>query len=211
MGERKSFRLRSVRPTTQTKVSVLGADGKILEYRPDVDASPRWRGRRRGPGARHHDGPAAVQRPQVAQPHGGQADPRRGRPQPARGRHRARPASAPGTSEALLVGDLRSLGQAPAVEVGFEYRRRKQVEELLNADAPWRPTVAGAAAGPRPVQRHRQGPGPPAELRVPGGGQAPAAHRARRGEAAGRSGEAFRATRGDRRAPGTGRRDISAG
>jgi alpha-L-fucosidase len=47
---------------------------------------------------------------------------------------------AAGKNEALLVGDLRSLGQASAVEVGFEYRRRKQTEELLNADAPWRPT-----------------------------------------------------------------------
>jgi alpha-L-fucosidase len=139
MGERKSFRVRSIRPTTRTQLSVLGADGKILEYRPDVDASPRWRNDGNGLqldimmaqrlyNARKWPNPvvlklthveAALSPPAVAT---------------------VRAQLAPGSSEATLVGDLRSLGQAQAVEVGFEYRRRKQVEELLNADSPWQPT-----------------------------------------------------------------------
>jgi alpha-L-fucosidase len=139
MGERKSFRLRSIRPTTQTQISVLGADGKILEYRPEVDASPRWRDDGSGLqldimmaqrlyNARRWPNPvvvklthveAALSPPAVATLNG---------------------QLAPAKTEAVLTADLRSLGQAPAVEVGFEYRRRKQTEELLHADAPWRPT-----------------------------------------------------------------------
>jgi alpha-L-fucosidase len=148
MGERKTFRVRSVRATAQTQLSVLGADGKTLEYRPDVDASPRWRDdgdglqldimmAQRLYNARKWPNPivvkltnveAALSPPTVAT----------GRAQLGKDR-----------GEAVLSGDLRSMGQAPAVEVGFEYRRRKQTEELLHADAPWRPT---------PLQR-RQSPG----------------------------------------------------
>ena len=40
----------------------------------------------------------------------------------------------------MLHGELKSLGKADAVEVGFEYRRRKQTEEMLDADAPWKTT-----------------------------------------------------------------------
>jgi alpha-L-fucosidase len=43
LGERKTFTLRSVRATDATTLSVLGHDGKVLEYRPDVDPRPTWR------------------------------------------------------------------------------------------------------------------------------------------------------------------------
>jgi len=43
LGERKTFTLRSVRATDATTLSVLGHDGKVLEYRPDVDPRPSWR------------------------------------------------------------------------------------------------------------------------------------------------------------------------
>jgi alpha-L-fucosidase len=39
-GERKEFLLRSVKSTTGTKISVLGHNGRVLEYRPDVDPKP---------------------------------------------------------------------------------------------------------------------------------------------------------------------------
>ena len=139
MGERKSFQVRSIRSTPQTQLSVLGADGKILEYRPDTDASPRWRDDGNGLhldvmmaqrlyNARKWPNPLVLKltsvKPALTPPTVATVRGQRG----------------PGTSEAVLVGDLRSLGQADAVEVGFEYRRRKQIEELLHADAPWRPT-----------------------------------------------------------------------
>ena len=43
MGDRKSFTLRSVRSTAKTEISVLGADGKILEYKPEADAASHFR------------------------------------------------------------------------------------------------------------------------------------------------------------------------
>jgi alpha-L-fucosidase len=148
MGERKAFRVRSIRPTAQTQLSVLGADGKTLEYRPDVDASPRFRQDGNGLeldimmaqrlyNARKWPNPLVLKLTNV----------QAALSPPAVATVRAQLGKDRG--EAVLSGDLRSLGQAPAVEVGFEYRRRKQVEELLNADAPWQPT---------PLQR-RQAPG----------------------------------------------------
>jgi alpha-L-fucosidase len=147
MGERKTFRVRSIRPTGGTQVSVLGADGKILEYRPDVDASPRWRAEGGGIeldimmaqrlyNARKWPNPVVVKLTKV--------EPALSPPEVATVRTQV----GAGGGEVVLVGDLRSLGQAPAVEVGFEYRRRKQVEELLHADAPWRPTPLSRRQSP---------------------------------------------------------------
>jgi hypothetical protein len=42
-GKRKSFILKSLKATAATQISVLGHDGKILEYSPNADASPKFR------------------------------------------------------------------------------------------------------------------------------------------------------------------------
>ncbi|MEK6476923.1 alpha-L-fucosidase [Catalinimonas sp. 4WD22] len=39
-GERKTFQLRSVKGNENTKVSILGHGGEILEYQPEIDATP---------------------------------------------------------------------------------------------------------------------------------------------------------------------------
>lgn len=41
-GERKDFRLQSVRATDQTTVSVLGQSGRVLEYNTKVIPETRW-------------------------------------------------------------------------------------------------------------------------------------------------------------------------
>jgi alpha-L-fucosidase len=41
-GKRKNFVVRSVKATDTTRISVLGHDGKILEYSPKADASPKF-------------------------------------------------------------------------------------------------------------------------------------------------------------------------
>ncbi|MFM7182214.1 MAG: alpha-L-fucosidase [Verrucomicrobiales bacterium] len=41
-GKRKSFVLKSVKATDKTQISVLGHDGKILEYSPKADAAPKF-------------------------------------------------------------------------------------------------------------------------------------------------------------------------
>ena len=40
-GKRKTFILKSLKATDDTRISVLGHDGKVLEYAPNVDPSPR--------------------------------------------------------------------------------------------------------------------------------------------------------------------------
>ncbi len=39
-GERKEFQINSLKMTDETKISVLGHNGKVLEYAPEVDPSP---------------------------------------------------------------------------------------------------------------------------------------------------------------------------
>ena len=41
-GERKSFLIKSFRATDQTRISVLGHNGKVLEYQKEVDPSPKF-------------------------------------------------------------------------------------------------------------------------------------------------------------------------
>ncbi|RIK46993.1 MAG: alpha-L-fucosidase [Chloroflexi bacterium] len=41
-GERKVLRLESVRATERTEVEILGQSGRVLEYRPAVDAKATW-------------------------------------------------------------------------------------------------------------------------------------------------------------------------
>jgi alpha-L-fucosidase len=41
-GERKEILLRSIRSTSGTGIRVLGHNGIILEYQPDIDPAPRF-------------------------------------------------------------------------------------------------------------------------------------------------------------------------
>ncbi|EDM34708.1 probable glycosyl hydrolase [Pedobacter sp. BAL39] len=42
-GERRTFTLRSAKSTADTKISVLGQNSQIMEYKPDLDVSSRFR------------------------------------------------------------------------------------------------------------------------------------------------------------------------
>jgi alpha-L-fucosidase len=136
LGEKKSVSLRSVRASDATQVSVLGQTGQVLEYRPDVDPRTTWR----------QDDQALHVTPTMAQRL--YNDRRWPNPVVLKITH-ARPGLTPpvvATGIGALTGDgtaarlaavLQDLGRAPAVEAGFQYRRRKAVEELYSADAPW--------------------------------------------------------------------------
>jgi alpha-L-fucosidase len=146
MGERKRFTLRSVKATARTTIRVLGSDNEILEYQPKADAASHFK---QGPGGLELDvlmaqrlyndrkwpNPLVVKLTDV--------EPALRPPVVARASARRE-----GTGEAQLSANLSSLGEASAVEVGFEYRRRKQTEELLNADAPWTSTALTRRQGP---------------------------------------------------------------
>ncbi len=134
LGERKSFSLRSVRATDQTTISVLGASGTVLEYHDDVDPRPRFKqdgkvltldvmNSQRLYNDRKWPNPLVVKLTHV------QPGMRPPRVSTGRGERDA--------GQAVLRAELHELGEAEAVEVGFEYRRKKVTEELLNKDAPW--------------------------------------------------------------------------
>jgi alpha-L-fucosidase len=147
MGERKSFTLRSVKATDATQVSVLGHGGELLEYRPDVDTRPRWKqtadglelsilmGQRLYTNRQWPD-PIAVKItrviPGLTPPLAVTGDGTRG---------------AGGTS-ATLRAELKDLGQAASVEAGFQYRRKKGVEELYTAAEGWTDTALVGRSAP---------------------------------------------------------------
>jgi alpha-L-fucosidase len=139
LGEQRSVTLRSVKATDRTQVTVLGQTGEVLEYRPDVDPRPRWRQDDVG----LHVTVTMAQRLYN--------DRRWPNPVALKITH-AQPALRPpsietttaarirGGTGATLHGRIGSLGEAPSVEVGFQYRRRKRTEELYGKDEPWRDT-----------------------------------------------------------------------
>jgi alpha-L-fucosidase len=140
LGETRDVTVRSVKATPKTVVTILGQTGQVLEYRPDVDPRPRWRQDAAGLhisltmaqrlyNDRRWPNPVALKithaEPALTPPAVETSD-------------AARTASG---ASAALRGRLTDLGQAPSVEVGFQYRRRKRTEELYGKDEPWRDTA----------------------------------------------------------------------
>jgi len=134
MGERKSFTVRSVRASKDSQVRVLGATSETLEYKPDVDPRPRWTQDDKGLhldimmaqrlyNDRKWPNPIVLEITKVS--------PGLQLPAVATGAGQRNGAGA------ALRGELRSLGDAVTVEVGFQYRRKKGTEDLLKQDAPW--------------------------------------------------------------------------
>ena len=155
-AERKTFRLRSVQATPQTRVRILGQTGDILEYRPDADAVPRWTQTADGLQLdlmnaqrlytdRQWVDPVVVEithaRPGLRAPVVVTRTATRG----------------PGDRSATLGGELRDLGEAVEVEVGFQYRRKKGVEELYAKDDAWTDTPLRRLSAPGPFTADVQG------------------------------------------------------
>jgi len=148
LGERRSYSLRSVAATPETRVSLLGQSGELLEYRPDVDARPSWR---------QDEGGLHLSLMMAQRLYNDRRWPNPVVAKITRARAAlAPPAVATGAGErrgdgsrATLRGELLATGGAAEVEVGFQYRRRKGVEELYASDEPWRETafVRRTAAG----------------------------------------------------------------
>ena len=147
LGQRRSFTLRSVAATPETRVSVLGQTGELLEYRPDVDPRTRWRTTDQGleidvmQAQRYYDDhkwPNAVVvkltrvTPAMTPPAVTTRD----------------GARSPNGATATLRAELSGLGGSRSVEVGFQYRRRKGTEELYTPDDPWISTALVVRTGP---------------------------------------------------------------
>jgi alpha-L-fucosidase len=150
LGEQRTITIKSARATQNTQVSVLGQSGEILEYRPDV--IPRTTFTQDQDGL--HITATTAQR---------MYDDRKWSNPVVLKITNVEPALKPpvvltlASQSGELRGELRSLGDAKDVEVGFEYRARKGMTDLYERDDPWKPlplekrTVPGSFTGRLPA------------------------------------------------------------
>jgi alpha-L-fucosidase len=140
LGDSRTITLRSVKATARTRISVLSQTGEVLEYRPDVEPRPRWR---QEPGGlqitvtmaqrlyndRRWPNPVVIK---ITGAEAGLRPPTIEASSSSRGL---------GAVSATLSARLTSLGEAAAVDVGFQYRRQRRTEELYGQDQPWQATA----------------------------------------------------------------------
>ena len=136
LGEAKTITLRSVRATPQTEISVLGQSDEIVEYRPDVKPKTTWT---EDSGGLHIN----VYRAQRLY-----TDRRWPNPIVLKITN-AQPGLTPpavltmgadwnaSTSTAILHGRLTNPGNVERVEVGFQYRLKKDGTDLSEKIEPW--------------------------------------------------------------------------
>ena len=135
-GTQKTFTLMSVRATDATKASVLGQNDIVLEYRPDVTPKTEWEqipdGLRvkayraqRLYNDRHWPNPVVIKLTNVEA----------GLQPPLVETSDA----VWGVRGATFRGELRELGDATSLQVGFEYRKKKSTAEMYEPDDPWKP------------------------------------------------------------------------
>ncbi len=143
-GTRKTVTLQSVMASEETTVRVLGQNEKVLEYRPEVTPKTDWEQTAAGLritayraqrlyNDRRWPNPVVLKITNVMpglQPPEVQT---------------LSEASWNG-SGAVLRAELKALGDAQTVRVGFEYRRKKSTAEMYEEDDPWK--VAGKKLTP---------------------------------------------------------------
>lgn len=136
LGDAKTITLRSVRATHQTEISVLGQSDEIVEYRPDVKPKTTWTEDKNG----LHINAYRAQRLYTD----------RRWPNPIVLKiTNAQPGLTPpavltlgadwnaSTSSAILHGRLTNSGNVERVEVGFQYRLKKDGTDLSEKIEPW--------------------------------------------------------------------------
>ena len=139
LGETRTLILKSVRTTAQSQVSIVGQTGQILEYRPDVIPKTTWRQDAQG----LHITATTAQR---------MYDDRRWSQPVVLRITQAEPALKPpqvvtrgarfDAGAWVLEGELLTLGDAPSVQVSFQYRPRKGLTDLYEKTEPWRDVPA---------------------------------------------------------------------
>lgn len=136
LGDAKSFTLRSVKATPETKVSVLGQSDEMVEYKPDVNPKTTWKQEDDGlhitayraqrlytdrswsdPLVLKITNAAPAMTPPEVVTEGAEWDSRE--------------------SAETLHGRLENLGNASRVEVGFQYRVKKDGTDLSEKIEPW--------------------------------------------------------------------------
>ncbi len=135
-GMRKTVVLKSVMVGEGAKVSVLGQNDRVLEYRTDVTPKTEWEQADDGLRIRAYRAQRLYNdrrwpNPVVLKIEG--ASPGLQPPEVE-----TLTDAAWGASGAVFRGELHSLGDAGDVRVGFEYRRKKSTAEMYEADDPWK-------------------------------------------------------------------------
>ena len=136
-GEWKEIVLRSVRATGGTQVSVLGQNDRVLEYRLDVVPRSTWRQEAdglhiRAMHAQRLQDNSRWPNPVVLKITGAQPALTPPRVETVRARWDA------ASGIATLEGNLMDMGQAPSLEVGFEYRPITG-QDVNERTEPWKP------------------------------------------------------------------------
>lgn len=149
-GTRKTVTLKSVTAREDTRVRVLGQNDTVLEYRTDVTPATEWEQTPEGLRIRAYRAQRLYNdrrwpNPVVLKIEN--ASPGLRPPEVE-----TLSEAAWGPKGAMLGAELRSLGDAPSVQVGFEFRRRKSTAEMYEPDDPWKPVnrkmTSMAAPGP---------------------------------------------------------------
>ncbi len=120
-GQWREFVLKSVQATPQSGVSVLGQNGRVLEYRPEVNPQPTLKQEADG----LHIRAMFTQRLQDNSKWPSPIVLKITNVEPAFAPPKVETEGATfdtGTKTASLTGALQDLGKAPSLEVGFEYR-----------------------------------------------------------------------------------------
>jgi alpha-L-fucosidase len=148
LGDAKTITLRSVRATPQTRISVLGQSDEMVEYKPEVKPKTSWTQDESG----LHITAYRAQRlytdrkwpdPIVLKMTKVEAAMRP--PEVVTSEARWKPE----TASEVLQGKLINLGNVKSVEVGFQYRVKKDGTDLSEKTEPWTdlPTAAQTATG----------------------------------------------------------------
>ena len=149
-GTRKTVTLKSVTAREDTRVRVLGQNDTVLEYRTDITPATEWEQTPEGLRIRAYRAQRLYNdrrwpNPVVLKIEN--ASPGLRPPEVE-----TLSEAAWGPKGAMLGAELRDLGDAPSVQVGFEYRRRKSTAEMYEPDDPWKPVnrkmTSMAAPGP---------------------------------------------------------------
>jgi alpha-L-fucosidase len=146
LGDPKSLTLRSVRATQQTAISVLGQSDEIVEYKPEVKPKTTWRQDSSGLHItvyraqrlytdRGWPNPLVVKMTHV--------EPAMQPPQVLTSRAEWNPQ----TATENLYGSLSNLGNVEQVEVGFQWRLKKDGTDLSERTEPWTDLPLAARTG----------------------------------------------------------------
>ncbi len=145
-GTRRKITLESVKAGKSAKVSVLGQNGKVLEYQPNVDPGVRWHQDEQGLhisamraqriyNDRKWPNPVVVK---ITDAHPAVLPPA----------VQTKSAAAVPGGKVVLAGELIRLGDARSVEVGFQYRLRHDSTEPLATADPWHDTERSGQTEP---------------------------------------------------------------